>query len=63
MVSLITDSTMGVAARVDQANTAAGIVQPKVGEPGDLLLEYLPTDLNRISGDYSGDLGNDHHRR
>lgn len=40
-VDLITDSTMGVSARVG-ASSATGIVQPKVGDPNDLLLQYLP---------------------
>jgi cell shape-determining protein MreC len=40
-VSLITDSTVGVSARVG-ANGPAGILQPKVGDPSDLLLQYLP---------------------
>jgi rod shape-determining protein MreC len=51
VVSLITDSTMGVAARVN-GQGAVGIVQPKVGDPGDLLLEYLPADANVASGQY-----------
>ena len=42
-VDLITDSTMGVSARIG-ASTATGILQPKVGEPNDLLLQYLPAD-------------------
>ena len=40
-VDLITDSSMGVSARIG-TSTATGIVQPKVGEPNDLLLQYLP---------------------
>ena len=36
-VSLITDSSMGVSARVG-SSTATGILQPKVGDPNDLLL-------------------------
>ena len=35
---LITDSSMGVSARIGKSN-ATGIVQPKVGEPNDLLLQ------------------------
>jgi rod shape-determining protein MreC len=38
-VSLITDSAVGVSARV---GASPGIVQPKVGDPNDLLLQYLP---------------------
>jgi rod shape-determining protein MreC len=40
-VSLITDSTVGVSARIGP-NGAPGILQPKVGDPSDLLLQYLP---------------------
>jgi rod shape-determining protein MreC len=50
-VSLITDSTMGVSARLGTTN-ATGIVQPKVGEPNDLLLQYLPANTQANPGDY-----------
>jgi rod shape-determining protein MreC len=50
-VSLITDSTMGVSARLG-SSTATGIVQPKVGEPNDLLLQYLPANTQANKGDY-----------
>ena len=40
-VSLITDSEIGISARLGNSS-ATGIVQPKVGEPNDLLLQYLP---------------------
>jgi rod shape-determining protein MreC len=50
-VSLITDSTMGVSARLG-STTATGIVQPKVGEPNDLLLQYLPANTQANKGDY-----------
>jgi rod shape-determining protein MreC len=40
-VSLITDSTVGVSARIGSSG-APGILQPKVGDPSDLLLQYLP---------------------
>ena len=40
-VDLITDSAMGVSAR-DRHGTRDGLVQPKVGDPNDLLLQYLP---------------------
>jgi rod shape-determining protein MreC len=50
-VDLITDSSMGVSARVG-SSTATGLVQPKVGEPNDLLLGYLPTDFQPNSGEY-----------
>ncbi len=50
-VSLITDSSMGVSARIG-ATGATGIVQPKVGDPNDLLLEYLPANTVANPGDY-----------
>ena len=50
-VSLITDSTMGVSARLG-TTPATGIVQPKVGEPNDLLLQYLPPSTQANRGDY-----------
>jgi rod shape-determining protein MreC len=50
-VSLITDSTIGVSARLGTTN-ATGIVQPKVGEPNDLLLQYLPANTIANPGDY-----------
>jgi rod shape-determining protein MreC len=50
VVDLITDSSMGVSARVGTSN-ATGIVQPKVGEPNDLLLQYLPTDAAAVAGE------------
>jgi rod shape-determining protein MreC len=50
-VSLITDSTMGVSARLG-STPATGIVQPKVGEPNDLLLQYLPPSTQANRGDY-----------
>jgi rod shape-determining protein MreC len=42
-VSLITDSTVGVSARIGTSG-APGILQPKVGDPSDLLLQYLPSN-------------------
>jgi rod shape-determining protein MreC len=50
-VSLITDSTMGVSARVGATNTV-GIIQPKVGDPNDLLLQYLPVNAQANPGEY-----------
>src|SRR5262249_2737241 len=50
-VSLITDSTMGVSARVSTTN-AVGIIQPKVGDPNDLLLQYLPVNAQANPGEY-----------
>ena len=57
-VDLITDWSMGVSARIG-TRTATGIVQPKVGEPSDLLLQYLPP-TRRPTGRIRRDLG---HRR
>jgi rod shape-determining protein MreC len=50
-VDLITDSTMGVSARVG-TSSATGIVQPKVGDPNDLLLQYLPASSQVNPGEY-----------
>jgi len=51
LVDLITDSSMGVSARVG-TNTPTGLVQPKVGDPNDLLLQYLPENLQVGAGEY-----------
>jgi len=50
-VSLITDSSVGVSARIGTSN-ATGIVQPKVGDPNDLLLQYLPANTQANRGEY-----------
>ena len=50
-VDLITDSSMGVSARIG-TSTATGLVQPKVGEPNDLLLQYLPANTQVNDGEY-----------
>jgi rod shape-determining protein MreC len=50
-VSLITDSTIGVSARIGTSN-ATGIVQPKVGDPNDLLLQYLPANTQVNTSEY-----------
>jgi rod shape-determining protein MreC len=50
-VDLITDSSMGVSARIGRSN-ATGIVQPKVGDPNDLLLQYLPANTQANKGEY-----------
>ena len=50
-VDLITDSTMGVSARIGTSD-ATGIVQPKVGDPKDLLLQYLPANTKANAGEY-----------
>jgi rod shape-determining protein MreC len=49
-VDLITDSSMGVSARIGTSRTT-GIVQPKVGDPNDLLLQYLPASTQAVSGE------------
>jgi len=50
-VDLITDSSVGVSARVGTSN-ATGIVQPKAGDPNDLLLQYLPANSQVNNGEY-----------
>jgi rod shape-determining protein MreC len=50
-VSLITDSTVGVTAMIAKTGST-GIVQPKVGAPNDLLLQYLPANATVSPGDY-----------
>lgn len=50
VVDLITDSSVGVSARIGTSN-ATGIVQPKVGDPNDLLLQYLPADAQAVAGE------------
>jgi rod shape-determining protein MreC len=60
-VDLITDSSMGVSARIG-SNTATGLLQPKVGEPNDLLLQYLPANYRPNPGEYvvtSGTVSNE----
>ncbi len=51
VVDLITDSSMGVSARVGTSK-ATGILEPKVGDPNDLLLQYLPAATQANSGEY-----------
>jgi rod shape-determining protein MreC len=50
VVDLITDSSMGVSARIGTSG-ATGIVQPKVGDPNDLLLQYLPANAQAVAGE------------
>ena len=50
-VDLITDSDVGVSARINGTN-ATGVVQPKVGEPNDLVLQYLPGGTPANRGEY-----------
>jgi cell shape-determining protein MreC len=42
---------MGVSARIGMTD-ATGIVQPKVGDPNDLLLQYLPANSSADPGQY-----------
>jgi rod shape-determining protein MreC len=51
VVDLITDSEVGVSARINGTG-ATGVVQPKVGEPNDLLLQYLPANTQVSAGEY-----------
>jgi rod shape-determining protein MreC len=50
-VDLITDSSMGVSARIG-TSSATGILQPKVGDPNSLLLQYLPANTVPNKGEY-----------
>jgi rod shape-determining protein MreC len=50
-IDLITDPSMGVSARVG-TSTATGLLQPKVGEPGNLALHYLPANAQANVGEY-----------
>ena len=50
-VSLITDSEVGVSAMINTSGVS-GIVQPKVGDTNDLLLQYLPANYTPNPGDY-----------
>jgi rod shape-determining protein MreC len=49
-VDLITDSSMGVTARIG-TSSATGLVRPKVGEPSDLLMSYLPANTTPTKGE------------
>jgi rod shape-determining protein MreC len=50
-VDLITDSSMGVSARIGSSQ-ATGLLQPKVGDPGDLALQYLAASAPANVGEY-----------
>lgn len=50
-VSLITDSEVGISAMVNTTGVS-GMVQPNVGDPNDLLLQYLPANSTVNPGDY-----------
>jgi rod shape-determining protein MreC len=51
LVSLITDSEVEVTAKIS-ATGAEGILQPQVGEPGRLLMQYLTSNAAVSPGDY-----------
>jgi rod shape-determining protein MreC len=51
LVELLTNSSMGVSARIGTSE-ATGIVQPKVGDPNDLLLSYLPSSTQPNPGEW-----------
>ncbi len=51
LVELLTGSSMGVGARIGTSQ-ATGLVQPKVGDPNDLLLGYLPANTQANAGEY-----------
>jgi rod shape-determining protein MreC len=48
-VSLLTDSKFWVSARI-AGDRSAGMLQPKVGNPSDLLLQYLPSNTQASEG-------------
>jgi rod shape-determining protein MreC len=50
-VSLLTDSAVGVSAMINETG-APGLVVPKVGDPNDLLMQYLPANTSVNVGDY-----------
>lgn len=51
VVDLITDSEVGVSARIN-GTSATGVLQPKVGAPNDLVLQYLPANTSATRGEY-----------
>ncbi|HEY1457708.1 MAG TPA: rod shape-determining protein MreC, partial [Solirubrobacteraceae bacterium] len=51
VVSLISDSEVAVSAKIN-ATGEPGLVRPKVGEPNDLLVEYVSSTANVKEGDY-----------
>lgn len=50
-VSLITDPSVAVSAIINETG-APGLVEPKVGDPNDLLMQYLPANTPVNPGDY-----------
>jgi rod shape-determining protein MreC len=51
LVSLITDSAVEVTAKISATGTI-GLVQPEVGEPGKLLMQFLESTSGVTPGDY-----------
>ena len=61
-VSLVTDSGIGVTAIINETG-ATGLLEPKVGEPDSLLMQYLPSNTPVNVGDYvvtSGTISSGH---
>jgi rod shape-determining protein MreC len=50
VVDLITDSSMAVSARIGTSNNT-GLVEPKVGDPNNLLLQFLPATSQPLKGE------------
>jgi len=50
VVTLITDHTMAVAAEVQDSAGDTGVLVPAVGEPNQLVLQWLPTSANVQQG-------------
>jgi rod shape-determining protein MreC len=50
-VSLITDSNIAITVRINKTGVI-GMLQPKVGDPNDLLVEYLPPKTSVNVGEY-----------
>jgi len=50
IVTLITDHTMAEAAQVNDSTGDTGVLVPKVGNPNQLVLQYLPRDASVQTG-------------
>ena len=50
MVTLITDHTSGVSAKVAHHAAITGVVKPAVGNPNDLLLDFVPRGARVVRG-------------
>ncbi len=48
MVTLITDHTLSEAAQVVDQNNDSGVLVPAVGDPNQLVMQYLPTNAQGI---------------